>query len=357
MTVAESKFPNTHAVLSALRDHEPFGSGELDSVLAGFKDEDQFLEYKAGAITEMKPLEDLKLEIRRQVTGFANAEGGVLFIGISNDIPRLVTGAKAPGSETLVGWATRILADLAGFFSPMPYIFSIEHPAGKVLCIAVARAPRLVPFIEAKEIKYALRIGDSTLDVPPYLITDLVLGRRAHPTLEASDISFKGIISDKYMALNPRFAVENVSLVTAVDVSAGAITWSLSDAGATQEPPAKLAKQYLEIEDIGDPGELPANRRWNLHHRRANISSGSSTIRPFRSFSVTLEPIVVPRRPDTGTLLFGVYLMPMNSPPTWYQVECNYTLHPVFASKEMELDTKPTLVASDRPHVAWQGKR
>ena len=54
-----------------------------------------------------------------------------------------------------------------------------------MLAITVVRAPSLVPCVESRALKYFFRIGDSTLEIPQYLIADLVLGRRQHPLLDA----------------------------------------------------------------------------------------------------------------------------------------------------------------------------
>ncbi len=62
---------------------------------------------------------------------------------------------------------------MTGYFSPLPRCHVIDHHRGPVLAIAVARAPLLVQCYEASERKYFFRIGDSTLQIPEYLIADL----------------------------------------------------------------------------------------------------------------------------------------------------------------------------------------
>jgi hypothetical protein len=95
--------------------------------------------------------------------------------------PRGVDGVVAPGKSSVEEWATRILGDLAGWFSPPPSISRVDHANGTVLVIAVARAPQLIPYVESGEVCYSIRINDSTCNIPPFLISDLVLGRRSHP--------------------------------------------------------------------------------------------------------------------------------------------------------------------------------
>jgi len=170
------RFDSTRQLLDELLGGATLGVEDLDEVLASFPDEDQYLDYKDGRITSKADQKQLKADLLRFVTGFANADGGVLAVGVTEHRPRSVNGAAAPGKETLVGWAARILSGVVGFFSPPPVIFTVHHSGAEVLVIAVARAPQLIPYVEAGELKYALRIGDSTVTVPPYLISDLVSG-------------------------------------------------------------------------------------------------------------------------------------------------------------------------------------
>jgi hypothetical protein len=348
----EIRFPNSYALLQALLTHEPFASEDIDAVIASFGQEDQHLEYKAGAIMEKKPLEELRLEVRRHVTGFANAEGGVLFVGVSDEQPRKVTGARAPGTETLVGWGTRLLSDLAGYFSPMPNIFAVDHPAGQVLVIAAARAPQLVPFVEAGELRYTLRIGDSTLDVPPYLIADLMLGRRSHPVLELRDVTINGRLTDEEIDLSVEIQVDNDSLIAAVDTGVGRIAWSLYHTAAVPPPLplSKFAQQYVELEEIGYAGELSENQQWLPQHRSAYLS----TIRQFERQSGDLGAIALPRHPDSGLSSFAIYLAPLNSPPKLYAVECEYRAYPDRLSQQWKVSAKVSFMPASRPRVAWR---
>lgn len=132
--------------------------------------------------------------IRRWVTGFANAEGETLILGVSEpDLktgkPRQVTGFKAPGGGPTDDWALRVLQDLAGRLSPPPLAVEVQHAGGTVLLIATNRAPGpILPYKEAGEMKYAVRIGESTVDLPTSIVADLLLGS-AHIRFSRSAIS------------------------------------------------------------------------------------------------------------------------------------------------------------------------
>src|SRR5262249_20302 len=83
------------------------------------------------------------------------------------------------------------------------------------------------------------RIGDSTLEIPDYLIADLVLGRRQHPLLDVHchhctavrDVRDFGSPTNRWPFTRAffTFMVENLSLVPAEQVEVGVVSWSLSE--------------------------------------------------------------------------------------------------------------------------------
>jgi hypothetical protein len=102
--------------------------------------------------------------------------------------------------------------------------------AVEVLVIGVARAPALVPCPEEGELRYYLRVGDSTLSIPPYLISDLVLGRRVHPQLLVT-IRKDGSGAVNGSAIHFGFDVENEGMVPANDVIVGVVSFALRPRG------------------------------------------------------------------------------------------------------------------------------
>jgi hypothetical protein len=70
----------------------------LETFVAANHEEGQHLEYKDGRLLEDH--EKAKKEIRAQVNGFGNSEGGLLVIGVTNTIPRKVVAcSSAPGGK------------------------------------------------------------------------------------------------------------------------------------------------------------------------------------------------------------------------------------------------------------------
>jgi hypothetical protein len=148
----------------------------------------------------------------------------------------------------------------------LPFPIVTLSNKGHVLAIAVARAPSLVPCVEARELKYFLRMGDSTLQIPEYLIADLVLGRRQRPILELHSARLDDAYYEMSTADEPgrtvnvreaRFSciMENLSLTTAEDVRIGAVLWSVV-VGRADEINRHL-RAYLEVSEPQGPRYAP----------------------------------------------------------------------------------------------------
>jgi hypothetical protein len=212
------KFPSTRDALEALLEGYKLSPKDVDDFIQSFE-EDQYLDYKNGAITSKAQREKGKAVIRQYVSAFANSEGGLLVVGVA-DQPREIS-ACIRGGGPLDRWAESLLVDMAPRLSPPPRIQVVNHPMGPILVVAVGRSPEFVPCIEARQEKFFLRVHQTTFEAPPFLISDLLLGRRQHPTIE---ISFHADQLPSYLeerTWNPTFffSAENVGFVTAEQLS------------------------------------------------------------------------------------------------------------------------------------------
>jgi predicted HTH transcriptional regulator len=169
-------------LLDALLEGTILSSNELKDFIRKYPDEDLLFDYKDGLLTKPEKRKEGSQIIRREISGFANSVGRVLIVGVNEDKPRGISPCERNiGGQTLTEWATRCLQNMVGFFSPPSRFQIVELDEGPVLTIAVARAPSLMWCVEDGRPKYFLRMGDSTVEAPDYLISDLVLGRRQHP--------------------------------------------------------------------------------------------------------------------------------------------------------------------------------
>jgi hypothetical protein len=291
--------------------------------------EDLFLDYKDGKLLDT--LKDARATVRRWVSGFANAEGGVLVFGFDELRPRQLSPCvDRIGAEPLDSWARKVLAGMEGYFSPPPRFRCLPVESGReVLLIAVARAPQLVPCYEAGETKYFLRFHDSTPEVPPYLISDLVLGRRQHPIvnpeLHEVTVTFEllpGADIAETASLSFRLSVENRSLVLARALEVGLVGWSWPLPHCIPLPDTRLIGAHLR-EHIDIP--TTAGKAHLKYCRTKSLDLG-----PFdATFPMDVGPLRVPCYQiqncdpmplSVYRLSAALYLMPSGSPPSWFEI-------------------------------------
>jgi Putative DNA-binding domain len=345
-------------LLNMLLEGSPLTPERLEQFMREYRDEDQLFDYKDGAITRPQKRKEGRQIIRTWISGFANSDGGVLIVGVNeNRIREIAACEPRIGKQTLIEWATHCLQDMVGYFSPPPRFQIIQHDQGPVLTIAVARAPVLVPCVEAGELKYFLRIGASTVEAPAYLIGDLVLGRRQHPILDLYlyQINY-GSIELMPGALGERgrtpqdisfsFYIENSSLRTADEVTMGMISWSVVE-GEMEKLNSHL-RLFLDVTDLPFKSVQPMEVQ--LVHRSSLVSGSTMTLAPFQTGRVQdLGPFYLPRHIPLKVTC-AAYVVPKGGLPTWFQIEFE-NLHPHITAR---FEPKLIQKGQERPKVAWE---
>src|SRR5262252_5241233 len=120
-------------LLDVLLEGNPLAPDGLEQFIREYRDEDQYFDYKDGAITTPQRRNEGRQIIRKWVNGFANAEGGMLIVGVDESQPRKIAACEPSiGRQTLVEWATHCLLDMAGYLSPPPRFQIIQHAQGPV---------------------------------------------------------------------------------------------------------------------------------------------------------------------------------------------------------------------------------
>lgn len=329
----------------------------VDRLVAENVREDQWLELKAGLL-----LTDEKVaaaELRKQVSGFANAEGGVIVLGVTEvhhsvgvDEKVAVAGPTdgcRPVGGDVVAWVSRVLALVA---TARPRITCVRMTNGHVVVVvAVERAPVVVACPTSQGFTYYLRIGDSTHPVPKFLEADLLLGRRVHPTLRIDgtvyfaepnggmhrhEYSVKLTVSNDGMLWVPRYQVGLVALCSELAISPGA----RRDIGSNDP-----LRNEVDARPCFLTTEIPAPMAMR-HASRAIDRS----LAPFDVFDVAFR-VCMPRARDAvqdEVVCAGAYVAPENGPPTWAQVVFSYA--PTRGATT--IDVVRTL-RRDRPIVWW----
>jgi hypothetical protein len=336
-------FPLDRRLLDKMLTEGALSEDDLRSLMK-LNAERSSVEFKDGAETREPPKAARK--IRRYVSGFANSEGGILIVGVSDGAGgqegRRVTGTTSPGKGNLEEWAADVLTPVAAGLSPPAAIQAMPVQEGEVLLIGVARAPILI----MADGQYYLRHGHQTLKVEPYLLSDLLVGRRAHPVLTVENLPGAINGDDVHFA----FRVTNDGFAPAEDIVVGVITW------ARQEPPVRSngrpataeLRKYVDLR-VPPMETIPGLKLAPMHVSCAQ--RGRIDLLPaFESTKVlTVDDILAPRGVRDVPMRSAVYVVAGGHPPNWYQFDW------VLPRAEIQGQTEGKLSRcwSDRPIVEW----
>lgn len=316
--------------------------------LVAVSGETLYVDFKDGA--ELDDSKKAARTVRQYTAGFANADGGILVIGVSDGggelAGRVFTKTSRPGGRPLTEWARTSLEDLAGSLSPAPRIQVVTVEGVEVLLIGVARAPALVPCVESGELKYYLRLGDSTLAMPPYLISDLILGRREHPRLQVAvrqmsvtDARIDSSVDRIDSSVMFVFDVHNESMVPAVDVLVGVISWGPSRSGT---PPSALRSFIDSVEPIEELVLASCTSR--ARERPLNLAGFETG-----GCVIPCGMLLVPRAQTAVPVRAALYAIASGHPPEWYQLDWLLPASGEGAIRVVRIER----VGNERPVVAW----
>jgi hypothetical protein len=357
--------PASQKLLEELMEGRRLTASELDKLLVDQPNEDEYLDYKSGLLLASGNIKKGRATVRQYLSGFANSEGGVLVVGVNDAKPHAVDGCPPQGSTPLDEWAQSCVSDMAPYFSPQPRIHVVTHPGGNVLVAAVGRAPQLVPCIEEGKLKYFLRMHHSTIEAPPYLISDLVLGRRRDPVidLKVRDISIEAAEciaqdgSSVYQGLGFGFSflIESLSLAPAEEVEVGMVWWT------AMKEPVSVSRQLLPYIDATEPDSEGFERPlwWRLHHAHNDLmKQRPAVLRPFGEiWASEIVRAILPAVPR-ALLRCAVYALPRGASPTWFELEYDYRGGYPGDRQNDKRDTlkrvQITRLGTGRPRVTWE---
>lgn len=237
---------------------EKLAPADLDHVLAVAK-EDVHLDYKSGAILDKDKGRDepgrprtFHGKVKKHVAGLANADGGVLIVGVGDPQHvgsggvRKVDGCKG-SAEELVGKVKEAVKELRPYLSGHTPIHAVEHPDGLVLVVGVDRGDSRILVVESGRTLHYLRLHDSTTHAPEYLVEDLVLGRWRQPELQVWGYFVPEECVHDEIRGTVTIAIDNVGLAWADEPRIGLISYNEVDPGKgrTRDIPEQIRRAVV----------------------------------------------------------------------------------------------------------------
>jgi len=312
-----------------------------EAALAGFlkriRKERLHVDWKHG--DELKK-SDAGAEVRKNVTAFANSDGGVLIIGVE-DRTKAFTGCPSVGSALDV-WTGDVLRAVHGHFASPPRIQIVSTSNGDVLVIGVQRNPHLLGFVQAGSVKYAFRMEDGTSVALDYLVSDLLLGRRTGPQITADEFSTTQHRGGQgagysYSDRESFVTLANNGLTWCDEVMVGMISHSIRTA------PDRIPDTLLREIDV-TPADLPLLPiQFGLQHTTSwrppnTIGKNDTSVEPFtRKPQKLAQPFSWPDRvSEPYVIRAAVYVLPRGSPAEWYQATIHFRHDPGFHGHRIE---------------------
>jgi hypothetical protein len=299
----------------------------LDSMLSGGKadpaiisglvgekvPEGLYVEYKRGRWLDSDRTQDL----RTYVSGFANAEGGLLIIGIvgGEDVQGSdkwsIEAPTCPDKAGWTPWLSRVLSVVSAKTRVEWQIVEVDQK--DVVVIAANRAQELIRVFEKRNAICYLRIGDSTVPIDETLYADLALGRRAKPDLAMEELDVVGTNDSRGFFLAVSLSVHNQGLLWVPAVSVAWCGYSVLG-----ETASASLKRELALRPPSEGNLEPKVGSLNLW----GLSTLLAEVRPFQQARFAAQINGLPVQPGVGAWAWygAVMVLPQNGSPLWAQL-------------------------------------
>lgn len=335
-----------------LREEE-ITRADIELMVQAHVAEDLNLDWKGGKVVNDK---SGGATIRKAVAGFANAEGGVLVLGVNGGDAgtgekkwTMALCPKTKGKQSTKEWVEQILVQLRASLRPLPRIVVIDD--GELILIGVQRSDLLVQVVEGSEgVVHYLRFYGSTQKVPGYLLADLLLGRRQRPRIDlavtaasvgprtpsragevhamlSADRRYQSEMRDPW-PYRVTLTARNTGLVWADEVACGAVVIGEA-ADDRRDAQGRRVEASMNV-----PGSVLDNitRRHRVAHDLDHVFYRFKDMAPFEKFElVTLDGFLpsmsqLPQQhgPYRITYWAPVYVVCRNATPMWYQLRVVY---------------------------------
>jgi hypothetical protein len=292
--------------------------------------ESLYHEYKRGQWLTPNSSQD----VRAHVSAFANAEGGVLILGIVGGEDSQGTAkwtfeppaCPDPGGDWNA-WLGRILSDVATKTRVEWQVVNVNGNA--VVLIAANRAQELIRVYEKRSAVCYLRVADNTVPIEQTLYADLALGRRAKPDLTLEALEIGGSTDSGGFHLDVGLVVHNQGLLWVPDVRVVWIGYARTPSVPSPSLVSASLKREIDLrstirEELA-PIVVPCNfwepsiygGRW-----KTGVDDVEIAVKPFelRKFSAQIRGLPVGRTSGSWAWCGAVMILPKNGSPLWAQL-------------------------------------
>jgi hypothetical protein len=309
-------------LLSDILNGRQIDGSTIHALVRERRPEGLYLEYKRGQWLDAEKGQ----ELRRYASGFANAEGGVLIIGIvggeeSQGVDKWsIEAPVCPDKSGWDSWLGRVLAEVATKTRVSWQVVSVDGKEAVV--IAVNRAEALVRLYEKPKLVCYLRVGEHTVPIDETLFVDLALGRRAKPDLALENLTVHYSSDSGGPYVNVELVLHNQGLLWVPDVRVAWIGYAIKGTRAS----SSLVRQ-VELRPVSETSPVPTVGVLNFLDAASNgwrspLDGKPQEVRPFENkrFATKIDGLPTVGR-DVPCAWYGaVFVVPKNGSPIWAQL-------------------------------------
>lgn len=250
---------------------------DLNALITNQITEDLHLDYKRSATFE-KPLQDVKTDLSKDVSAFANSDGGVLVYGIAEDNTTKLPVSLDNGVDHKVWTRERIESLINAHISPridglevVQIRLSTDQSA---YVVAVPKSSR-GPHQERVSFRYYKRFNFSSEPMEDYEISDVRNRRDVMLPLISVDVDiYHGVAMHLVVANIGDIPAEDIQFEVTPEVSrltVGHGTPNILTRGARYMPPGKVYRFFFgsAIQEVRKEGAPKFDVHVNYFNRRA----------------------------------------------------------------------------------------
>jgi hypothetical protein len=305
-------------ILGSVLAGRPVADSDILDLVARREPEGLYLEYKRGKWLGADKTRGH--ELREYTSGFANAEGGLLVIGVvgGEDAQGAdkwsIEGASCPDKAGWEDWLSRVLQEIAARTRVRSQIVQIESQ--EVVLVGVDRAEVLIRVYEKPRLICYLRTGSQTIPIEDTLFADLALGRRVKPDLELKVEKVEASSDSIGFGLNVTVTVHNQGLVWVPDLRVALVGYL---SGPT--PVSESMKRHLDIWPV-PPAHESAPVTTSEFGSNAGRGGDGHELRPFEEtrFGLRVKRLPASEEKVRWGWAGAVLVLPKNGSPLWAQI-------------------------------------